>query len=87
MKHLLPIPPPHDTARQRFARNVRTIRRLRNISQEQLAFDADISRAYLSDVEKANRAVTIDVMEKISVALNVDLTLLLSNNILQSINS
>lgn len=56
---------------------MRTLRRLKDISQEQLAHDAGISRAYLGDVERANRAVTIDVMGKLAQALHVDLALLL----------
>ncbi|MDO4777569.1 MAG: helix-turn-helix transcriptional regulator [Cardiobacteriaceae bacterium] len=67
-------------SRQRFARNLRTLRRLKDISQEQLAHDAGISRAYLGDVERANRAVTIDVMGKLAQALHVDLALLLQEN-------
>jgi transcriptional regulator pvuIIC len=69
--------------RLRFAQNLRTLRRLKNISQEELAFAAGISRVYLSDVERGNRAVTIDVMGKLAVGLDVDLVLLLDENPLQ----
>ncbi|MFA9498851.1 helix-turn-helix domain-containing protein [Mannheimia sp. E30BD] len=37
--------------RHTFANNLRKIRRLKDISQEALAFDAELSRAYISDVE------------------------------------
>lgn len=69
--------------RLRFAQNQRTLRRLKNISQEELAFSAGISRVYLSDVERGNRAVTIDVMGKLAVGLDVDLVVLLDKNPLQ----
>ena len=69
--------------RLRFAQNLRTLRRLKNISQEELAFSAGISRVYLSDVERGNRAVTIDVMGKRAVGLDVDLVVLLDKNPLQ----
>ena len=69
--------------RLRFAQNLRTLRRLKNISHEELAFSAGISRVYLSDVERGNRAVTIDVMGKLAVGLDVDLVVLLDKNPLQ----
>ena len=69
--------------RLRFAQNLRTLRRLKNISQEELAFSAGISRVYLSDVERGNRAVTIDGMGKLAVGLDVDLVVLLDKNPLQ----
>ncbi len=69
------------TARQIFAKNMRIIRRLRDISQENLAFDAEVSRAYIGDVERGNRSVSIDVMERIAVALDVPLADLLKEQL------
>lgn len=63
--------------RYTFAKNVRKIRRLKDISQEALALEADLSRAYISDVERGQRAVSIDVMGRIADALNINLALLL----------
>lgn len=65
------------TARHVFAKNMRTVRRLRDISQESLAFDAEVSRVYISEVERGTRAVSIDVMGKIADALCVPLHQLL----------
>lgn len=67
-------------ARLIFAGNMRKVRRFREISQENLALDAGISRAYLGEVERANRAVSIDVMGKIADALGVPLSDLLKTN-------
>lgn len=74
-----PIKPHH--SRRVFAKNMRTLRRLRDISQENLAFDADVSRAYICDVEKAKRAVSIDVMGRIADALQVPLSDLLKEQL------
>lgn len=63
--------------RYTFAKNLRKIRRMKDISQESLAFDAGISRAYLSEIEGGKRAVSIDVMGKIADALEINLTLLI----------
>ncbi|MDO9758954.1 helix-turn-helix domain-containing protein [Glaesserella parasuis] len=66
--------------RHTFANNLRKIRRLKDISQEALAFDAELSRAYISDVERGKRAISIDAMGKIADALNVNLVDLLKTD-------
>ncbi|MDO4769047.1 MAG: helix-turn-helix transcriptional regulator [Brachymonas sp.] len=60
-------------ARAVFARNVRRIRRLREVSQESLAADAGLSRTYIGEVEREERAVSIDIMGQIADALGVPL--------------
>ncbi|EGF06835.1 transcriptional regulator [Neisseria bacilliformis ATCC BAA-1200] len=60
-----------------FAQNIRQIRRMKEISQEELAFAANISRVYIGEVERGSRNVTIDVMGRISDALEVPLDKLL----------
>ncbi|MEG9481825.1 helix-turn-helix transcriptional regulator [Mannheimia sp. HC-2023] len=66
--------------RYTFANNLRKIRRLKDVSQEALAFDAELSRAYISDVERGKRAISIDAMGKIADALNVSLIDLLKSD-------
>ncbi|AHG72354.1 XRE family transcriptional regulator [Mannheimia sp. USDA-ARS-USMARC-1261] len=66
--------------RHTFANNLRKIRRLKDISQEALAFDAELNRAYISDVERGKRAISIDAMGKIADALNVSLIDLLKSD-------
>ncbi len=61
------------SAREVFARNVRRVRRWREISQEALALEAGVSRAYLGQVERATRSVSIDFMDQIATALGVPL--------------
>lgn len=56
--------------RYTFANNLRKIRRLKDISQEALAFD----------VERGKRAISIDAMGKIADALNVSLIDLLKSD-------
>lgn len=56
---------------QVFGRNVRAARKEKGWTQEQLAFEADIKRAYLSEIEGGKRNPTLDVVEKIAVALGV----------------
>lgn len=56
-----------------FGKNVRRERRSREISQEELAFRANISRTYVSEVERGLRNISIDNMEDLSIALGVPL--------------
>lgn len=54
-----------------FGRNVRQARKDKGWTQEQLAFEAGVKRAYLSEVENGQRNVSLDVVEKLSQALGV----------------
>ena len=59
-----------------FATNVKTYRLEKNISQEKLAELAGLHRTYISAVERERRNISIDNIEKIALALNVDAYLL-----------
>lgn len=61
------------SARQVFGQNVRRARRLKDISQEELALGADLSRTYVSEVERGVRNVSIDNMGLLAQALGVPL--------------
>jgi transcriptional regulator with XRE-family HTH domain len=58
--------------RQLFAMNLRRIRHARKVSQEQLANDAEVDRAYLSRVERAVTYVGLEIIEKLAAVLEVD---------------
>lgn len=58
--------------RQLFAANLRQIRRAQGISQEQLAHDAGIDRAYYSRVERAVTYVGLEIIGKLAETLRVD---------------
>jgi transcriptional regulator with XRE-family HTH domain len=49
------------TAREVFARNVRKLRRLQELSQEALALEAGMSRTYVSEIEKGALADALGV--------------------------
>jgi transcriptional regulator with XRE-family HTH domain len=52
-------------------RNVRRYRELKGISQEDLAFDADLHRTYVSGVERGVRNPTVLIVGKLANALGV----------------
>lgn len=78
-----PLPP---TARQIFARNLRLTRRIGDISQEQLALSAGMSRSYVSGIEREERNVSIDNMGVLADALGVPLMDLVNPNLYPNID-
>jgi transcriptional regulator with XRE-family HTH domain len=58
--------------RQRLARNLRRLRTERGLSQEGFAHDAGIHRTYISDIERGARNPTLSVVERIALALGID---------------
>ena len=55
-----------------MGRNMRLLRAERGLSQEALAHESGINRTYLSSVERSERNVSIDNIERIADALNVE---------------
>lgn len=66
-----------ETARQRFARNLRACRLAIGESQENLAGTAGLHRTYIGQVERGERNISIDNMERIAQSLNLDIVDLL----------
>lgn len=58
--------------RKRLAMNVRRLRKERGLSQEALGHEADVDRTYVSGIERCVRNPTIDIIERIARALDVD---------------
>ena len=50
--------------RHRFATNLRRIRHNRGISQEDLAYEAGVDRAYVSRIERAVTYVGLEIIGK-----------------------
>ena len=64
------------SARERLALCLRAERAARGLSQEQLADLAGLHRTYVGSVERAERNVSLDNIERLAHALGVDLTVL-----------
>lgn len=64
--------------RKRVGKNVAKIRKLKGLSQEDLAFECDLHRTYISGVERGIRNPTVVVLDKIAKALEVKAADLLS---------
>lgn len=55
----------------KFGERVRNLRKLSNISIEELAFRCDLNRNYLSDVERGRRNLSLIAINKIAKGLDV----------------
>lgn len=69
---------PEAPARITFATNVRRARMQLGISQEKLAELSGLHRTFVSSVERGERNISVDNMERVASALRVKLAILLT---------
>lgn len=55
----------------RLGKNVRALRTASGISQEELAFRANMKRSYLSDLERGTRNPSVRALGRLAEALSV----------------
>lgn len=67
-----------ESARGRLARNMRALRTSLGISQEELGDLAQMHRTYVGSIERQERNVSLDNIERLASALNVDIVELLA---------
>lgn len=58
--------------RETVATNLRRLRQVKNLSQEELADRAGINRNYVGMLEREQHAATVDMLEKLAVVLEAD---------------
>jgi transcriptional regulator with XRE-family HTH domain len=58
--------------REVFAINLRRLRHAKGLSQDDLAHEAEVSRSYLSQLEKGAFYVSLKIVAKLAVALDVE---------------
>jgi len=59
--------------KKKFGKKIRELRKEKGISQEILADVADIDRTYISDIERGERNVSLVVIEKLAIALDIEI--------------
>jgi len=58
--------------REVFAINLRRLRHAKGLSQDDLAYEAEVSRSYLSQLEKGAFYASLRIVGRIAVALDVE---------------
>jgi transcriptional regulator with XRE-family HTH domain len=58
--------------REVFAANLRHLRHAKGLSQDDLAYEAEISRSYLSQLEKGAFYASLKIVGKLAAVLNVE---------------
>jgi transcriptional regulator with XRE-family HTH domain len=58
--------------RDRFARNLRRLRNAAGLSQDDLAYEAGVSRSYLSQLEKGVFYASLKIIGRLADALGAD---------------
>lgn len=69
--------PQKTSARKNFARNLRETRLSKGLSQEALASKSGLHRTYVGAVERGERNISIDNIERLASALDCSITDLL----------
>ena len=59
-------------ARMIFAKRLRQARQERGYSQEELADRSGLHRTYVGSVERSERNISIDNMERLAIALGIE---------------
>lgn len=57
--------------RKVFGERIRTLRKAKGFSQEDFAYECDLHRTYMGDVERGERNISIDNIAKIASSLGL----------------
>jgi transcriptional regulator with XRE-family HTH domain len=58
--------------RQVFSTNLRKARHAKGLSQEALAYEADVDRRYLSKIETCTTSVGLDIIARLAAVLEIE---------------
>ena len=64
--------------RATIGRAIIRLRKLRGISQERMAFESNIDRRYLSDIENGKRNISLDILSRIATYFGISLSVFLA---------
>ena len=59
--------------KQTFGQKVNALRKGKNLSQEDLAEKSGLNRPYISAIEQGKRNVSLEVIEKLAEALEIEI--------------
>lgn len=55
-----------------FATNLRRLRQAKGLSQDDLAYEADVSRSYLSQLEKGGHDASLKIIDRLAKVLAIE---------------
>jgi transcriptional regulator with XRE-family HTH domain len=59
--------------KEKLGQRILELRKEKSISQEKLALKSNIDRAYMHLIEKGKTNISIELIEKIAIALEIDI--------------
>jgi transcriptional regulator with XRE-family HTH domain len=59
--------------KEKFGQRVKTLRKEKGMSQEELAEKSGLNRPYISAIEQGKRNVSLEVMDKLAEAIGIDI--------------
>ena len=62
----------------KFGKRVIELRKTKGITQEELAYRCDIQRSYMGVIERGEKSITLNTIEKIAAGLEISITELMS---------
>ena len=62
----------------KFGKRVIELRKTKGITQEELAYRCDIQRSYMGVIERGEKSVTLNTIEKIAAELEISIIELMS---------
>lgn len=60
--------------KEKVGNRIRELRKAIGISQESLAYKAEVDRTYVTDVENGRRNISVVILQKIIAALDVSIS-------------
>lgn len=66
----------NDHLSRSFGAIIRELRTEKNLSQEELAFKARVHRTYIGMIERGEKNITIENIEKLAVALDTSMSII-----------
>ena len=58
----------------KIGQRIKTLRKELTLSQEGLAYKAEVDRTYVTDVENGRRNVSVEILERLIKALDISIT-------------
>lgn len=69
--NIYPVPDHAARLQRQFGTTLRAERLARKLTQEQLAFQSHLSLTYIGEIERGQRMISLDTLQRLATALNL----------------